>query len=133
MKYMLDTSICVHTIRRKSGTVVCRLKRERPEDVGVSAITVSELEYGVAKSAHRDRNAIALAEFLAPLEVAHFDEEAARHYGEIRAELESRGSCVGAMDMLIAAHARALGATVVTNNTREFRRVTGLAVEDWTR
>ena len=97
----------------------------------MSSITVAELQYGVAKSTRPELNALALAALLAPLDVLPFDDAAAAVYGAVRAELERAGAPIGSMDLLIAAHALALGRTVVTNNTREFSRVTGLNVEDW--
>jgi len=100
-------------------------------DIGISSITLSELRYGVAKSTHQQKNAKALDEFITPLEVVSFDEEAAHVYGEIRATLEKAGTPIGAMDMLIAAHAVSLGIPLVTNNTREFARITSLNVFDW--
>jgi tRNA(fMet)-specific endonuclease VapC len=101
-------------------------------DVAVSSVTVSELWYGVDKSAKRERNAEALRKFLLPLVVLSYDESAAEWYGRIRADLERKGTPVGGMDdMMIAAHGLAAGLTVVTNNVAEFQRVTGLRIEDW--
>jgi tRNA(fMet)-specific endonuclease VapC len=99
--------------------------------VGVSSITVAELQYGVAKSTRPEQTALALAALLAPLDVLAFDDGAAAVYGAVRAGLERTGTPIGSMDLLIAAHALALGRTVVTNNTREFSRVAGLKVENW--
>ena len=96
-----------------------------------SSITVAELQYGVAKSDRPEQNALALAALLAPLDVLAFDDAAAAVYGTVRAGLERAGTPIGSMDLLIAAHALALGRTVVTNNTREFSRVAGLKVENW--
>ena len=90
------------------------------------------MRYGVAKSTHREKNAEALDEFIIPLEVVSFDEEAAHAYGGIRATLEKAGTPIGAMDMLIAAHALSLGISLVTNNTREFVRIPALKIIDWT-
>lgn len=100
------------------------------DDVGISAITLAELEHGVERSAKPDQNRVALREFCAPLEIQPFD-AAANAYGRIRADLQRAGQVIGPMDLLIAAHALAEGATMVTNNEREFRRVEGLAVENW--
>jgi tRNA(fMet)-specific endonuclease VapC len=99
--------------------------------IGISTITLAELEYGAAKSQQPKKNREALEQFISPLEVAAFDREATAAYGKIRAALEKRGSPIGSMDMLIAAHALSLGVTLVTNNEREFRRVPGLPVENW--
>jgi len=98
----------------------------------VSSVTVSELEYRVAKSAATKKNQAALDKFLMPLEVIAYDETAARDYGAIRAQLEKKGTPIGSMDLMIAAHALSLGLTVVTNNVREFKRVLGLKIVDWT-
>jgi tRNA(fMet)-specific endonuclease VapC len=98
---------------------------------GVSSITVAELQYGVAKSSRPEQNALALAALLAPIDVLAFDDCAAAVYGAIRAELERAGTPIGSMDLLIAAHARALRRTLLTDNKREFGRVAGLKVENW--
>ncbi len=133
MRYMLDTNTCIFLIRKKPAGVIMRLTRTPVDDVMISAITLSELEYGVHKSEKREQNLLALTEFIAPLEVVPFDDSAASHYGRIRAHLEAKGTPIGPMDLLIASHALSLDLTVVTNNTKEFRRVPKLKVEDWTR
>lgn len=132
MRYLLDTNICIYIIKRKPPEVLERLTSLDPEEVGVSSITVAELEYGVAKSSRPRQNRDALINFLAPLQILAFDDEAARHYGDIRVHLEKAGKPIGAMDLLIAAHARSLSLTLVTNNEKEFSRVPGLVVENWT-
>jgi len=131
MKLMLDTNICIYIIKQQPATVLKRFLEYQIGDIGISSITLSELRYGVAKSTHQEKNSKALDEFITPLEVVSFDEEAAHAYGEIRATLEKAGTPIGAMDMLIAAHAVSLGIPLVTNNTREFARVTSLNVIDW--
>ena len=133
IKYMLDTNICIYIIRKKPRRVLRRLQRCSVSDVGVSPITLSELEYGVAKSSKPKQNKLALTEFLAPVDIPPYDDTAARQYGELRAHLEKKGKLIGSLDMLIAAHALSLKCTLVTNNTAEFRRVPGLEVENWTR
>ena len=133
MKYMLDTNICIYVIKEDPKKVLARLKKTRVSDVCISSITLSELEYGVQKSSRKEQNMIALTEFAAPLEVAPYDDLAAREYGEIRADLEKMGTPLGALDTLIAAHARALRLTLVTNNEAEFNRVPDLDIENWTR
>lgn len=132
MKLMLDTNICIYIIRQKPATVLNRFLDYQVGDIGISTITLSELRYGVAKSTHREKNANALDEFIIPLEVVSFDEEAAHVYGDIRAILEKAGTPIGAMDMLIAAHALSLGIPLVTNNSREFVRIPALDIVDWT-
>ncbi|HET7318726.1 MAG TPA: type II toxin-antitoxin system VapC family toxin [Nitrospirota bacterium] len=131
MKYMLDTNICIYLIRQKPPKVLKHSKSHAVGDIGISSITLVELRYGVSKSLHVEKNREALDEFILPLEIADFDEKAAREYGEVRAELERAGKPVGSMDMLIGAHALAQGATLVTNNTREFRQIKNLKIVDW--
>jgi tRNA(fMet)-specific endonuclease VapC len=131
MKFMLDTDICIYLIKKKPKKVIDRLLRHDVSDVCMSSITLSELEFGVAKSGQPQRNKLALLEFAAPLEVMPYDDDAAKEYGYIRAHLEKRGRPLGALDTLIAAHARALGVTLVSNNQREFKRVPGLKTVNW--
>jgi tRNA(fMet)-specific endonuclease VapC len=132
MKLMLDTNICIYIIKQQPATVLKRFLEYKVGDIGISSITLSELRYGVAKSTHREKNSKALDEFIIPLEVVAFDEDAAHVYGDIRANLKKAGTPIGAMDMLIAAHAVAMGVTLVTNNSREFSRIPILDIVDWT-
>jgi len=132
MKLLLDTNICIYLIKQKPATVLKRFLDYQIGDIGISTITLSELRYGVSKSAHREKNAKALDEFTIPLEVVPYDEAAAHVYGDIRASLEKTGTPIGSMDMLIAAHAVSLGIPLVTNNTREFIRIPSLNLIDWT-
>jgi len=132
MKFMMDTNICIYIIKQKPPNVLERVKKHSLGDIGISSITLAELEYGVAKSQHVQKNRQALDEFVLPLEVADFNDKAAHVYGIIRAALEKAGKPVGAMDMLIGAHALCLGTTLVTNNTKEFRQIKNLKVVDWT-
>jgi len=131
MKYLLDTNTCVFIINHKPKSVRQKIQSIPVGDIAVSSVTISELEYGVAKSADPKKNQAALDKFMMPLEVLAYDESASRHYGAIRARLEKKGIPIGSMDLMIAAHALSLGLTIVTNNLREFRRVRGLKVEDW--
>ena len=131
MKYMLDTNICIYLIKRKPQQVLTKFQAYTVGDIGISSVTVAELQYGVAKSQRRQQNQTALDLFLAPLEIADFDPAAARQYGQIRAELEQAGTPIGAYDLLIAGHAQSLNVTLITNNTREFTRISGLKVENW--
>lgn len=130
MKYMLDTDTCIYAIKR-CGNVLDQILAHDPAEICISAITYSELNCGVEKSSSRERNRIALLSFLAEIEVEDYDDLAAEEYGTVRAALERRGEPIGAMDLLIAAHARSIGATIVTNNTREFGRVDELRMENW--
>jgi tRNA(fMet)-specific endonuclease VapC len=131
MHFMLDTNVCIDLIRQRSAEMLRHLQRSSPRDVCVSVITLGELEYGVAKSSAPERNRLALAEFMTPITVLSYNDVVAPVYGRIRAHLDAKGSRIGALDTLIAAHALAAGLTLVTNNEREFRRVPGLHVVNW--
>lgn len=132
MKYMLDTNICIYVIKHKPDTVIKRFLSHDPEELCISAITYAELMHGVEKSTAVERNRIAMSLFLSPITILEFDGQAAEEYGRIRAQLEKKGTPIGPMDTLIAGHAKSRGLILVTNNTREFNRVVGLTVEDWT-
>jgi tRNA(fMet)-specific endonuclease VapC len=129
--YLLDTSICIELIREKRPGVLQRLRQCQIGSVAISSITMAELRYGVAKSRDPLRNRVAMAHFCAALEIRPFDDRAAGFYGPLRAALEQEGTPIGPLDTLIAAHALALDATLVTSNQREFSRVEGLRVENW--
>ena len=131
MKVMLDTDTCIAIIKGKPPQVLRRFNAYKVGEIGISSVTLAELEFGVAKSLNQEKNQAALEEFVLPLEIASFDHEAARVYGRVRAMLEKKGTPIGSLDTLIGAHALALGVTLVTNNTREFSRVKGLTVVDW--
>ena len=133
MNYLLDTNICIDLIRQKPAAVLKRLRAKEPEEVAISTITLAELEYGIARSRYPERNRIALVEFLFPFAILDFDQKAGVHYGCIRAALEAEGKPIGPMDFLLAALAKSRDLTLVTNNEREFRRIDGLHVENWTR
>jgi len=128
---MLDTNTCIYIIKNKPQQVIERLRHTRISDVGVSSITLSELEYGAAKSSRPEQNKLAILEFLAPLEILAYDDMAAQEYGKVRLYLEKQGTLIGSMDMLIAAHALSLNCILVTNNEREFRRIPALKIENW--
>ena len=131
MTHLLDTNICIRLIKRKPESLIRRLSGLAVDDVAISCITVAELQYGAYKSRYPDTNRAALLQFLLPFTLLDFDQSAAREYGKVRAELESRGAPIGATDMLIAAHARSQALTVVTNSVREFQRVDRLNIENW--
>lgn len=131
MKLLLDTNICIYIIKQQPASVLKYFMGFQVGDIGISSITLSELRYGVAKSMHHEKNSKALDEFVTPLEVVSFDEQATCVYGDIRASLEKAGTPIGSMDMLIAAHAVSLGLPLVTNNTREFARIRNLTILDW--
>lgn len=130
MKYLLDTNICIYLINKRPVKVFDKFKRYEISDVGISSITASELAFGVAKS-RSAKNREVLEEFLLPLHIAQYDTAAAMIYGDIRASLEAQGKTIGPLDMLIAAHALSLGATLISNNEKEFKRVAMLKVENW--
>lgn len=131
MKYMLDTNICIYAIKNKPEKVLNTLKEKMNDGICISAITLAELAHGVEKSAARDKNRAALLRFLTILTVLPFDDLAAAEYGAVCADLQRKGTPIGTMDMLIAAHAKTEGLILVTNNTREFERVDGLNLENW--
>jgi len=131
MIYLLDTNICIYLIKRRPPQVLERFRRCAVGDIGLSTVTLAELQYGVAKSLFPAQNQQALDAFTLPLEVVAFDAAAAVAYGPVRAALERQGTPIGALDLLIAAHALSLGVTLVTNSPREFSRVPGLRVENW--
>ncbi len=132
MKYLIDTNICIYIMNNRPLDVIKKFKQLNLGEIGVSAITVSELQYGVAKSTHPKENQHRLDEFLSPIEILAYNEIAARIYGEIRFQLEKRGESVGPLDLLIAAHAISQNLIVVTNNDKEFKRIKNLEVENWT-
>lgn len=133
--YLLDTNICIALLNQRPGfeSIVGHLDGLNRSQVALSAITVAELEFGIAASQRPIENRNRLERFLIDFEVVNFDRSAAHHYGPIRQALQSQGLPIDPLDFLIAAHALALAlaAVLVTNNTREFNRVPGLAVEDW--
>ncbi len=131
MKIILDTDICIFAINRKRPEVLARIRDYRIGEVGISSITYAELRFGVENSNQVEANLDRLERFLLPLEILPFDAEAGRHYGRVRTGLKSAGCPIGSNDLLIAAHALSLNATLVTNNIREFARVAGLRVEQW--
>ena len=124
-RFMLDTDTCSYIMKRSHPLVLKRLQAVPVDDVCMSVVTKAELLYGVEVSPRRAQDAAALAAFLPYVEAVDFDDDAALHYAEIRADLKQRGALIGANDLFIAAHARALGLTLVTNNTAEFERVPG--------
>lgn len=131
--YMLDTDISSYIMKRSDDAVLRRLKQVPVDAVCISAITKSELLFGVESSPRRSKDEAALDEYLRYVEVLDYPDAAAPHYAQIRAKLKVSGKMIGANDLLLAAHARSLGLTLVTNNTREFSRVGGLSIENWTK
>lgn len=131
MTYMLDTNICIYAMKRKPAQVLTRLKEALHSGICISSITLAELEYGIKHSSNPEKNAQALIRFLIPFRILPFDAAAAAEYGKIRAHLQSQGTPIGPLDMLIAGHARSEGLILVTNNAKEFERVPGLTIENW--
>jgi tRNA(fMet)-specific endonuclease VapC len=131
IRYMLDTSVCVDLLRGQLPTVRARAHLAQIDEIAVSTISLAELLYVAAKSSNPGRHDTIIAEFLAPFDVLLFDLDAAKAYAQVRADLTRAGQPIGPLDMLIAAHALSVGATMVTGNEREFRRVPGLSVENW--
>jgi tRNA(fMet)-specific endonuclease VapC len=131
MRWMLDTDICIFIMKHHPPQVRARLRRAAIGEVGISAIVLGELKLGIAKSKRRGDNTAALEDFLAYCIVLDWPQDAASTYADIRANLEAQGTPIGGNDLLIAAHAQHLGSTLVTNNTAEFERVSGLRLENW--
>jgi tRNA(fMet)-specific endonuclease VapC len=128
---MLDTNICIYIIKKKPENVLSRFRQLPISSLAISSITLSELEYGVMKSSKPEQNQFALSQFVAPLDILPYGDDAAQYYGDIRAFLEKRGTPIGSLDMLIAAHALSINCTLVTNNVKEFSRVPHLRIENW--
>ena len=132
MKYLLDSNICIFVLRKKPLQVLQKLVGFPSAEIVVSSVSVGELYYGTHRSADPAKNRAALDQFLSPFQVLDFDSSAALACGDLRARLEFAGTPIGSLDTLIAAQALTTGLTLVTNNVREFARVPGLVIEDWT-
>lgn len=130
MRYLLDTNTCIYLMKGSTG-VLEHFLTKRKSGVGISSITVAELYYGVFNSAFPEKNSINLTNFFAGIDILEFDSGAAIEYGRIRALLRQKGTPIGQMDMLIAAHAKSRDMILVTNNVGEFERVGGLVLENW--
>ena len=130
MRYMLDTNICIYAIKNRPAQVLTHLRAHETAGIGISSISVAELYFGVTQSGSA-QNLTALQQFLEPLEIADFDVSATQAYGTLRYTLERSGTPIGPLDTQIAAHALVLGATLVTNNSREFARVPDLNWINW--
>jgi tRNA(fMet)-specific endonuclease VapC len=130
LAYMLDTNICIYVMKNYPQELRGKFN-SLAEQLCISSITLGELHYGAEKSARRVENLTAVEHFVARLEVLPFDEKAASHYGQLRAELERAGTPCGPHDMQIGGHARSQGLIIVTNNMREFSRMKGIRVDNW--
>ena len=131
IKYMLDTNMIAYAKNRRPAVVLEHLMQHDPSQICISSITMAELEYGVHNSSKPEQNRTALMMFLSEITILPFDSDASFDYGKIRYDLKSKGILIGGNNLLIAAHAKSLGLTLVTHNTREFSRVEGLSIEDW--
>ena len=133
MKYLLDTNICIYIIKKKPEHVLKKFSRMRKAEMYLSSITIAELIYGVEKSQCKDRNMDALDGFSAPFDCVQFCHESAKIFGQLRAELEKKGTMIGVFDLQIASIAIANDMTLVTNNEKEYARVSGIKIENWTK
>lgn len=131
MTYILDTNICIYIINQKPPVILAKFQSIPLGEIGILVITLAELYYGAVKSASLDKNIAALNRFVIPLEIFNFDYSAVREYGIVRSNLEKKGTPIGSLDMLIAAHAKSMDFIIVTNNEQEFGRVEGLRIENW--
>ncbi|HZP23206.1 MAG TPA: type II toxin-antitoxin system VapC family toxin [Terriglobales bacterium] len=131
-RFMLDTDTCSYVMKRSNAALLKRLRKTPVSDICISIVTKSELLYGVEVSPRRQQDAAALTAFLRYVEVLDFPDSATLDYAKIRAHLKGAGTMIGANDLFIAAHARSLGLTLITNNTREFARVPNLRIANWT-
>ena len=131
MRYMLDTNVCIDYLKGNSDNIRDRIISSPKDTLCISAITFSELMFGVENSSNREKNLVALNFFLLKIDIIPFDDSAAAAYGVIISKLKKEGNIIGGKDMLIAAHARSMDAILITHNTKEFKRVSGLKIEDW--
>lgn len=130
LRFMLDTNICIYTIKNRPQTVREAFNRNSGR-LCISTVALAELLYGAEKSAKPEHNLTIVESFIARLQVLPFADKAASHYGQLRAELERSGRVIGPYDMMIGAHARSEGLVLVSNNLREFERIPGLMLENW--
>ena len=133
MEYLLDTNICIYIIKKKPEIVLKKFKEFPLGSIGISTITLAELQFGIRKSSNPEKNLSALNQFIIPLAIIDFDYNATIEYGLIRAELEKKGTPIGPLDTLIGSHAKSAGLILVTNNEKEFKRIENLKIENWTK
>jgi len=131
IRYLIDTNICIYIMNKRPIGIIHKFKQFDVGEIGVSTVTVSELQYGVAKSKNRRLNEQRVQEFLSPIEILPYDENATTIYGDIRLQLEKSGEPIGPLDLLIAAQALSGNLVLITNNEKEFKRVPKLKVENW--
>ena len=133
MRYMLDTNICIYLMNRKNQKLRKELEKHYDEGICISSITYSELMWGIENSQYQQTNRIRLLMLLSRIRIMDFSSRAGEEYGKLRFDLKRKGTPIGDFDTLIAGHAKALKCTLVTNNLKEFKRVKGLEVEDWSK
>jgi len=131
MNYLLDTNICIYIINKKPERVIKKVRKFKPGEIGISVITLSELQKGVSKSRQKKKNQQALDKFISVFTVLPFEKPDAKSYGNVVAQLESKGQIIGGNDLFIAAHTLSRRLTLVTNNEKEFSRVEGLRIDNW--
>jgi tRNA(fMet)-specific endonuclease VapC len=129
---MLDTDICSYIMREKPLEVLRHFDTLKMEQFSISIITYAEFMYGIENSLNSKKHRITVEKFILHVDILPWDQSAAKHYGQIRAELQKKGNSIGAMDMMIAGHARSIKRTLVTNNEKHFSRVSNLKIENWT-
>lgn len=129
--YLLDTNICIFAIKQKPKKVFASIKMKAGEGIYISSLTLAELEFGVQNSERIEKNQVALLKFISFFNILNFDDSDAINYGRIKAKLRKEGKIIGPIDMLLAAQALSRGMILITNNLKEFRRVEGLKIEDW--
>ena len=128
---MIDTNICIYLIKNKSEMLLQRIELQNTKNIGVSAISVAELEYGISKSLYPEKNRTALIEFLSSFEIIPFTDLDAEAFGNIRVYLNKRGTPIGPYDLQIAAQCISRDLILITNNVKEFKRVLNLKIEKW--
>jgi tRNA(fMet)-specific endonuclease VapC len=131
MKYLLDTNICIYIINKRPASVLDVICSKHPEEISISSITATELNYGAERSRNPHQNRTAVLEFLMPFSLLDFDQRSASYYGKIRKTLESKGTPIGPMDLLLASQDKAYNLIFVTNNIDEFKRIDNLRLENW--
>jgi tRNA(fMet)-specific endonuclease VapC len=132
MKYLLDTNICIYALKKRFPGIKKIMESLPPSDIAIPSIVKAELYYGAVKSRNSNKTISVLERFLSPFEIIPFGDKEIMTYANIRANLEKSGNIIGPNDLIIAATALARGAALVTHNTKEFARVEGLLIEDWT-
>lgn len=131
--YLLDTNICIFLIKKKNPLLLETIRKKQTKGLYISSLTIAELEFGIQKSQLKEKNKIALIGLLSIFKIIDFDNNDAAAYGIIRAALEKSGNIIGNIDMLLAAQAIARNLILVTNSSKEFKRVPNLKIEDWSK